>query len=223
MMQQQQPVYQQPVFQQQPPQMQQQPVYQQPQMQQQQPQMTPEEYNAYVAQQQQAQKNINQIQNASMKNPNNAGFVPLSQTTVTAQPPMGFNASAPNIPPQVQQNKDNLKNSDAPEMVNNFKKGLERMVNNMFGNNENNANAQMAAAQMAAMQQAQAQQQQAGFFNTTWGKAALVGGGVGVGIIGHKMFSSGGGVNQQDISMLADAGKTLSDASMGDIAKAFFG
>jgi hypothetical protein len=60
------------------------------------------------------------------------------------------------------------------------------------------------------------------FLDTTLGKVALVGGGGLLGAFACKMLSKGGGINSQDLSNLADATSTLSQAGVGDIVSALF-
>lgn len=128
------------------------------------------------------------------------GWVAQS-STIRPQAP---SFAAQMVQPQQQAAQQQQAGGIRQELPGEVREFIERM-SNMFNNNN-----------QQQMQQQQGQPQGPGFFDTTWGKVSIGAGGIGVGIIGHKIFSgifSGGsnnsGCSMNDAAALGNAFKFL--------------
>ena len=136
---------------------------------------------------------------AAMQRSGQTQFQPQGQAQPIQSAPNAYHAQVQQQPQQQAQQQPQMR-PDLPAEVQDFIGKVESL---MFGNGNQQQD-----------QQQQMMQQQQSFFDTGWGKATMVTGGIGIGVLGTKIFgglfgSSNNNVSSSDMSALGNAFKTL--------------
>ena len=153
-----------------------------------------------------------QLLNNSMQQPiGNGGINPNTGIVYANQPP----------PQQVNQQQTPVFNQPQQkvEMTNaDITREAQKFICDTYGDMYQTVKEEF---KMANNEQQQNQNEKS-FLDTNWGKAALVGGGIGIGVGATKLLSNGGKIGSEEFKAAAKSVKAIKNAGIGNFFKALF-